>query len=308
MMGRTGAGWRIRSPPNAIEIALFFLLFSPIYPEIYPWPPPRRSWCAKTCPTRRLFSLFIRLRRALAVPVDTVALRVWTPVRRFLTIAGSALAGLVLLPILLVVALIVSVKVSRLDGSGIDSWRLPNVNDNPRARLKPLSAGHSPRMDAKSRETICGAPVYLRVMGYPGSPHLWHPTANVCGYGGAQQEKCNDKSDEGWDLPHGYVSRLLGRAAATNVRGGYYRCHEKARDRSPAPCFLTDLVFWHAPHPAPQKGQAWDQSQALDRLLSIAMSRCITSRKRSCRAGDQCAPFTSAPSKSNLLGFYSRSA
>jgi lipopolysaccharide/colanic/teichoic acid biosynthesis glycosyltransferase len=55
------------------------------------------------------------------VPVYTVALRVWTPARRFLTIAGSALAGLVLLPILLVVALIVSVKVSRLGGSGIDS-------------------------------------------------------------------------------------------------------------------------------------------------------------------------------------------
>jgi hypothetical protein len=37
----------------------------------------------------------------------------------------------------------------------------------------------------------------------PRSPHLWHLTANVRGYGGAQQKKCNAKSDDEWDLSHG---------------------------------------------------------------------------------------------------------
>jgi hypothetical protein len=36
----------------------------------------------------------------------------------------------------------------------------------------------------------------------PGSPHLWHMTANVRGYGGAQQKKNNAKSNDDWDLPH----------------------------------------------------------------------------------------------------------
>ena len=33
----------------------------------------------------------------------------------------------------------------------------------------------------------------------PGSPHLWHLAANVRGYGGAQQKKCNAKSDNKWE-------------------------------------------------------------------------------------------------------------
>jgi hypothetical protein len=37
---------------------------------------------------------------------------------------------------------------------------------------------------------------------YPGAPHLWHSTANVRGYGGAQQKKWNGKADDQWHLPH----------------------------------------------------------------------------------------------------------
>ena len=38
---------------------------------------------------------------------------------------------------------------------------------------------------------------------YPRSAHLWHLAANVRGYRGAQQEECNAKSEDEWDLPHG---------------------------------------------------------------------------------------------------------
>ena len=69
------------------------------------------------------------------------------------------------------------------------------------SRLAAWIAGDDwPGSPASSPEGVC----------YPGSPHLWHSTANVGGNGGAQQKKSNDRSDNRWNLPHGYVSPLLG--------------------------------------------------------------------------------------------------
>src|SRR5271156_5142254 len=71
--GWTGEGWRRRSPPNAIEIASLFSLFSDLPQNL---PQATREFLMLVCQDVSVnpAALFIRLRRAAALPIYTLAL------------------------------------------------------------------------------------------------------------------------------------------------------------------------------------------------------------------------------------------
>jgi len=69
---------------------------------------------------------------------------------------------------------------------------------------------------------------------YPRASHLWHVTANVCGYGGAQQKKRHAKSENQGNLPHRWLPCLrIKSPSEPEVPMGVWRDRRRLADAAP---------------------------------------------------------------------------